>query len=110
VCPEVRWLVANVERSRRAQSLATMAANALSVVVHDFLPGIIPVMSLVRTLTNADFAIDTKVFVSINAKLMVVFIDWLEKQGVYPLRLLPKKSSFGQNNLSGASKFSQFGK
>jgi len=71
-----------------------VASDALGIIVHDLLPGFIPEMSLIGALTNADLAVDAQVLVSLNAKLMVVFIDWLKQQDGYPLSFVAKKVIF----------------
>jgi len=59
--------------------------------VHDLLSGLIPIMSFIRTLADAYLAIDAQVFVSFNAKLMVVFVDGLKKQDWYLFTFVAKK-------------------
>jgi hypothetical protein len=68
-----------------------MAADALGVVVHDFLPGFIPVVSLVRALADADLAIDAQIRVPVDTELMVVLVDGLKKQDRSPLSFIAKK-------------------
>jgi hypothetical protein len=60
--------------------------------MHDLLPGFIIVMGLVGTLSDADLAVDAQVLVTVNAKLVVVFIDGLKQQGGYPLSFGCQKS------------------
>jgi hypothetical protein len=57
-----------------------VTADALGVVVHDLLPGFIPIVSLVRTLADADLAIDAQLRVPFDTKLMVILVDGLKKQ------------------------------
>ena len=45
-------------------------------------------------MANTDLAIDAKILVSLNAKLMVVFIQGLKKQDGYPLSFVAKKVIF----------------
>jgi hypothetical protein len=71
-----------------------MAPNALGIIVHDLLSGFIPEMSIIGALTNADLAVDAQVLVSLNAKLMIVFIYWLEQQNRHPLSFVAKKVIF----------------
>jgi len=71
-----------------------MAADAFGVVMHDFLPIFVPVMGFVGTLSDANLAVDAQVFVSVNAKLVVVFIDGLEQQDGYLFQFVAKKVIF----------------
>jgi hypothetical protein len=45
-------------------------------------------------LANTDLAVNAKIFVSLDAKLMVVFIQGLKKQDGYPLSFIAKKVIF----------------
>lgn len=51
-------------------------------------------MGFVGTLSDANLAVDAQVFVSVNAKLMVVFIDGLEQQDGYLFQFVAKKVIF----------------
>jgi len=62
--------------------------------VHDFLPGIIPKMSLIRTLSDTDLAIDTQFRIAIDNEIMIILVDRLEKQIQSPHVKVAKKVIF----------------
>jgi hypothetical protein len=72
--------------------------------MHDLLTGIIPVVGLVGTLSDTDFTVDAKFRVSVNAKLMIVFIDRLKQQVGYPLSVCCQKSRFLDKTAKSALK------
>jgi len=57
-----------------------MTAYTEGVVMRHFLSAFIPKVSIIRTLPYTNLAIDTELFVSINAKFMVILIGWLKQQ------------------------------
>jgi len=70
-----------------------MAANTFCIVVLNLFTGFIPIVGIIRTLSDANLAIDAKLLVSVNAKLMVVFIDGLKQQDGFPSLRFCQKSN-----------------
>ncbi|SOB57263.1 protein of unknown function [Pseudodesulfovibrio profundus] len=68
-----------------------MAANTFCIVMLYFFAGLIPIVGIIRTLSDTNLAVDAELLVSVNAKLMVVFIDGLKQQDGFPSLRFAKK-------------------